>query len=268
MRIHFILTEDYVFHAVFLEEMIKAFPGEVIGVSILHDTPGKEGLRGQLRHFLDIYGVWGMALLGGQRVMLRLLDRVGLGYRGYRCSLKSAAKAHGILSFEPGRVNAGEHLAALRRIEPDIIVSSCGQIFKQELLALPRIACINRHTSLLPQYRGVTPVIHMLAHGETQLGVTIHTMELAIDAGRIVAQRAFAVTARDTLYSTYCKGFQASIAAAREAIELLRGRQVDSFRLNPVDEGKYFGTPHAAEGRAMRRNHRVVTLRDILGRYA
>ena len=82
-------------------------------------------------------------------------------------------------------VNEQTTLDYFKSLTPDIIlVVSFGQIFKSELLALPK-ACINVHASILPKYRGASPIITAIKNGDKETGVTFMEMEAGLDTGGI-----------------------------------------------------------------------------------
>jgi methionyl-tRNA formyltransferase len=112
---------------------------------------------------------------------------------------KEYVLAHGIPVLQPERVNRPESLAAIRALEPDVIViAAYGQILKQELLDIPQRGVLNVHASLLPKYRGASPVAAAILAGEQEAGVTIIEVVLALDSGPMVAQRARPIEAQDT----------------------------------------------------------------------
>ena len=97
-------------------------------------------------------------------------------------------------------------LAAIASLKPDLIVT-CGFsiILKRRLLDLPRIGCMNVHSSLLPKHRGPTPFTHVILAGDKESGVSFHVTEEAIDAGDILDQFAFPLSKEDTALSVYQK---------------------------------------------------------------
>lgn len=99
------------------------------------------------------------------------------------------AEEHGIELLQPESVKDEEFLDKLRELEPDMaIVVAFGQIFPKELLELPKQGCINVHASLLPKYRGASPIQSALINGERKTGVTIMRMEEELDTGNILHQ--------------------------------------------------------------------------------
>ena len=123
----------------------------------------------------------------------------GRGRRLQPPPAKQLALEHGLPVLQPERVNALESLAALRELAPDaIVIAAYGQILRQPLLDLPRRGALNVHASLLPRYRGASPIAAAIIAGEEETGVTIQEVVLALDAGPIVAQRALPIDAHDT----------------------------------------------------------------------
>lgn len=79
-----------------------------------------------------------------------------------------------------------------------IVVAAFGQILRQEVLDLPRHGCVNVHASLLPRWRGASPVSAAIAAGDAHTGVTIMLMEAGLDAGPILAQRETPIAPDET----------------------------------------------------------------------
>jgi methionyl-tRNA formyltransferase len=98
--------------------------------------------------------------------------------------------------------------ALLKGLEPDLIfVTGFPWRLPAELLALPRLGCVNTHPALLPRYRGPNPLFWHFMNGETQGGLTMHRMEADFDTGPILAQRAIEITPDDDIDSFFPKLF-------------------------------------------------------------
>ncbi len=106
------------------------------------------------------------------------------------CPCKAFATEHGITSIiTPENVNAEEAMAQIRAWRPDVIaVVAFGQFLKAPLLELPLGGCVNCHFSLLPKYRGASPVVAAIASGDRMTGVTVIRMGLGMDDGPILLQ--------------------------------------------------------------------------------
>jgi methionyl-tRNA formyltransferase len=113
--------------------------------------------------------------------------------------VKVLAQQLGINVLQPERLRAPEAVDALRRLAPDlIVVAAYGQILRPEVLSLPSFGCLNIHASLLPRWRGASPVQHAILAGDNETGVTIMKMDEGLDTGPILAQRATPIAADET----------------------------------------------------------------------
>lgn len=103
--------------------------------------------------------------------------------------VKEYALSIGLPVFQPAKVRDGEALGILQALNPDLIaVAAYGKILPVDILALPRLGCVNVHSSLLPKYRGAAPINWAILNGEDETGVTIMYMAEGMDTGDILAQ--------------------------------------------------------------------------------
>jgi methionyl-tRNA formyltransferase len=90
-------------------------------------------------------------------------------------------------------------LDQLKHYQPDlIVVAAYGKILPAAVLDIPRFHCLNIHASLLPRFRGSSPIQHTLLAGDTETGITIMLMDAGMDTGPILTQRSLTVGATDT----------------------------------------------------------------------
>ena len=93
---------------------------------------------------------------------------------------------HGIEIERYATVNTEQFREHLRQLGVEmLVVASFGQILKKELLELPRLGCLNIHASLLPKYRGASPVVASLLHGDKETGISFMQMEAGLDTGPV-----------------------------------------------------------------------------------
>ena len=78
------------------------------------------------------------------------------------------------------------------------IVAAFGQILPQAVLDLPRYGTLNIHASLLPKYRGVSPISEAILQGDTETGVTIMLIDAGVDTGPIIIQAVVKLKNNDT----------------------------------------------------------------------
>jgi len=111
--------------------------------------------------------------------------------------VKRVAQESGIRVYQPARLRDEETIAELLNIECDyIVVAAYGQILPREVL--DHAPCINLHASILPHYRGASPIQQTLLNGDTKTGVTAMLMEEGLDTGDILTIKTLDV-AKDTM---------------------------------------------------------------------
>ncbi|MEM7303950.1 MAG: methionyl-tRNA formyltransferase [Pseudomonadota bacterium] len=130
----------------------------------------------------------------------------GRGRKIIESPVKKQSIASNVKVFQPENINSEVSLAYLGSMNLDVlIVAAYGQIFSQKLLELPRLGCINIHASLLPRWRGASPIQHAILNGDKNTGVTIMQMSKAMDAGDIWLQKSLPIEEEDTGQSLHDK---------------------------------------------------------------
>lgn len=101
--------------------------------------------------------------------------------------VKVCALDNGIPVYQPDTLKDGKAADILKEINPDaIVVVAYGKILPEEILNIPKYGCINGHASLLPKYRGASPIQWCIVCGETETGVTTMYMDKGMDTGDIL----------------------------------------------------------------------------------
>ncbi|MBF2760873.1 MAG: methionyl-tRNA formyltransferase [Ectothiorhodospiraceae bacterium AqS1] len=125
--------------------------------------------------------------------------RRGRGRKLQPCAVKERAAEAGIETIEAKSLRDPDILRTLSNIAPDALaVASYGLLLPPAILARPRFGCINVHPSLLPRWRGATPVQHAILAGDRMTGVSIMQMDAGLDSGPILHQRRCPVEADDS----------------------------------------------------------------------
>ncbi len=106
-------------------------------------------------------------------------------------AVKTQALKSGIPVLEPQKINSIDFYDQLVQIDPDmIVVAAYGQILRKNILELPRYGCLNVHASLLPRWRGASPIQAAILEGDDRTGVTIMLMDEGLDTGPILSQQS------------------------------------------------------------------------------
>ena len=122
-------------------------------------------------------------------------DRAGNRGKMSMPIIKEIAITENIPVMQPESIKQNEELMdVIKGINPDmIIVAAYGKILPKELLDLPRFGCVNVHASLLPKFRGASPIQHAILTGETHSGVTIMKMAEGLDTGDMYSQASLEI---------------------------------------------------------------------------
>jgi methionyl-tRNA formyltransferase len=124
---------------------------------------------------------------------------VGRGREIVFSPVKQVAMAHDIPVWQPGSLKRAENIEALKEFRADLyIVAAFGQILPQAVLDLPRYGTLNIHASLLPRYRGVSPIAEAILQGDNEVGVTIMLLDAGVDTGPILLKKSIALAEDET----------------------------------------------------------------------
>lgn len=136
--------------------------------------------------------------------------------------VKTLALEHGIAVLQPVRIKRPEAVEELKKYPADVyIVAAFGQILSQEILDIPKFGCLNIHASLLPKYRGASPIQRVIIDGEEKTGVTIMQMDAGVDTGAMLYQKEIPIAPDDTFQTLHDKLAFLGGEAIAEALPLL-----------------------------------------------
>jgi methionyl-tRNA formyltransferase len=138
----------------------------------------------------------------------------------------------GIEAMTPDSLRTPDMEETLRRLEPDLaVVVAYGKILPPNILAVPKLGCVNIHASILPDLRGAAPIQWAIARGYQETGVTLMQMDDGMDTGPILLQKTTAISAQET--AGELGGRLASMGA-----DLLREGlpRLDRGELPPIDQ--------------------------------
>lgn len=136
--------------------------------------------------------------------------------------IKEAAFKLHLKIYQPEKIGGATSAAQLKYLKPDlIVVAAYGQILSKEILDLPKYGCLNIHASLLPKYRGASPIHSAVAAGERQSGVTIMWMDEGLDTGDILLQEAVTLRRHETAESLHDRLAKLGAEALLKAIPLV-----------------------------------------------
>ncbi|MEE2961330.1 MAG: methionyl-tRNA formyltransferase [Myxococcota bacterium] len=128
--------------------------------------------------------------------------KAGRGRKVLPCPMAKFGESKDLVVAKPKTLRNKDFQEELRQLNPDfIVVAAYGKILPQEVLSIPKFGCINVHASLLPQYRGASPVAHAILGGDSTTGVSIMGMTEGLDEGPIFATNTCKITDNHTRIS-------------------------------------------------------------------
>lgn len=126
-------------------------------------------------------------------------DRTGRGHHQHVNPLKELALAKGLTVLQPDSIKLPESVGDLKSTGADLfVVAAYGQIMSKAVLAIPQLGTINIHASLLPKYRGATPIHAAVLNGDAEAGITIIELVQKLDAGPMLGKVSTAIQSGET----------------------------------------------------------------------
>jgi methionyl-tRNA formyltransferase len=256
MRIFIITQDEPVYAPVYLAKIIQRARHSIVGITALSPA-GNSGWVKLTRQRLAMYGPLDFIKAAALFAYCRLMDVLPTRRQNDRFFSMPRLAAHYSIPIYPcSNVNATAYIRILEGLELDILLSvAANQHFGPELLSVPRLACLNVHSALLPKYRGMDGLFWALVHGETQVGVTVHLMTEDFDEGAIVEQQPFEVAPDDTLHTLYFKAMDVGATLISQALEQFDAGTVIT-QPNEIDKGRYFSWPDRKAAQRFRENGR------------
>ncbi|MEM9927135.1 MAG: methionyl-tRNA formyltransferase [Cyanobacteria bacterium P01_D01_bin.50] len=163
--------------------------------------------------------------------------RRGRGNKFTPSPVKSVALTHNLPVWQPQRIKKDEAtLNQLKEIDADVfVVIAYGQILSQEILDMPKLACINVHGSILPEYRGAAPIQWCLHNGESVTGITTMLMDAGMDTGAMLLK---ASTPIELLDNSQDLAEKLASTGADLLVETLIKLQSQEIKPIPQDEAR------------------------------
>jgi len=150
--------------------------------------------------------------------------------------VKKSALDLGLPVIQPAGWRGADEVKRLASFRPDVIVvAAFGQILPQSVLDIPAYGCINIHPSLLPEFRGATPVAAAILAGRQFTGVSLMLLDQGLDTGPVLAQAQISISLRDTTASLTSK---LSRVAAQLLLEVLPRWLKEEIKPQPQDESQ------------------------------
>lgn len=250
----FITQNDPFYVRCFFEEFFRIYPHiEEIQAVVIQNPMGKRSFFALLKQMYTFYGLIDFFRMGLRYFKTKSLNKLSYVYpKSEWFGLKQLCQAKNITVLYQNGLHQPEFLDELRRKDLDLIISvAAPTIFKQELIELPRLGCINIHHAPLPRYRGMMPNFWQLYHGEKSVGITIHKIDSKIDEGEIILQRQVLINPSESLDALIKRTKRLGAHYLLEAIKMIQNGRV-RYKKNRPEEGSYFSFPKREDVRKFR----------------
>ncbi len=147
--------------------------------------------------------------------------------------VKVLAEELNIPVYQPNTLRNGEALEIIKELNPEVIVVvAYGKILPKEILEFSKYGCINGHASLLPKYRGASPIQWCIVCGEKQTGVTIQQMDEGIDTGDILSAETVDILPYETAEELFERLSLISAELMVETLEKIEKGEVTPIKQN------------------------------------
>lgn len=146
----------------------------------------------------------------------------GRGRKLSSSPVKRLAESAGIAVHQPRSLRRPEAQALLERLAPELIVTAAyGLLLPPAVLKLPRLGCWNLHASLLPRWRGASPIQQAVLAGDTHTGVTLMQMDSGLDTGPMLLARATPIGPEETAGELHDRLAQLAAELLADALDRL-----------------------------------------------
>lgn len=162
----------------------------------------------------------------------------GRGMKMIPSPVKELAMERGIPVYQPTTFKNEALLGLLRELDPElIIVAAYGKILPQYVLDYPKHGCINAHGSLLPKYRGASPIQRAIMDGETETGITAMRMDAGIDTGDMYFALSCPIAPEDDFGTVHDRLAVLAGEAMCRVIDAILDGTMESYRKKQPEEG-------------------------------
>ncbi|MCM1363886.1 MAG: methionyl-tRNA formyltransferase [Faecalibacterium sp.] len=150
--------------------------------------------------------------------------------------VKVEALKHDLKIFQPTSLRNGKGVEILKEIDPElVVVVAYGKLLPDDFLKYPKYGCINIHASILPKYRGASPIHWAVINGDSETGVTAMQMDEGLDTGDILLVSKMAIGENDTTEDMYEKLAPLGAKTLMETISLIEKDELKPIKQNDAE---------------------------------
>lgn len=248
MRIAIFTEKDYTFMltewAKLVAELQRA-GHTVVGLYLFPTKLGKNTGRQISLYYLRTFGLWVFLKLGFTAAATRLKQIINSLFQSQSFTYRQLAQQSGINLKFGQNPNDPEVVNWIKENNLDVVIISFGFIVKQPFIEAARVAVINKHSALLPAFRGLFPVFWALESG-SPVGVTVHKVDAGVDTGEILYQKIYNHPEFKSVFQYYQKIYGDLADSLLSAIEILNEKKEKQL-VDMALPSSYHGLPTASD---------------------
>ena len=178
-----------------------------------------------------------------------MLEALGKPLDGSYYTFKQVEEYDGIPISTPTNINNEEGINRIKEFAPDLIIAiRYGQIFKEEIISIPKHGIINLHSGILPDYKGILSTFQAMLNDEKQAGCTLHYItDPSIDTGSIINLHTIPIDKNKPLIWHVSQLYNGGIKMLENAIDSLAVGKPIAATTQDTSKGKYSSYPNKAE---------------------
>lgn len=147
--------------------------------------------------------------------------------------VKKRALKDNIMVLQPSKLKETEFIDSIKALSPDIIITAAyGKIIPKEILEIPTFGCINIHASLLPKYRGASPIQQAIMNGDEKTGITVIQMDEGMDTGDILLMEELSISDDETSDELFERLAVLGSKLCLSALNKIENRTITAVRQN------------------------------------
>lgn len=253
MNIVFFTQEDPFYVKIFFDEFFANYKSlDEIKAVVISKAMGKKSLFALAKQMYGLYGPFNFLRVGFKYAYYKLMSKrkVSKSFQSAQSaksvnrtySIKQLCDTYGIPTIERSDINSESFISMIKTYNPDLFISvACPIIFKQSLIDIPKLDCINIHNAPLPKYRGMLPNFWQLYHREKNVGITVHRIQKGIDTGDMIIQEMIPIIEEESLDSLIKRTKRYGADIISKIIQDFQDGNIKYSKM--IGEGSYFSFP-------------------------
>ncbi len=261
LNIIIVTQEDPFYIPHFFKEFFKNKSNElIIKTIVIQETIGEKSKIALAKRMIYLYGFWGFIKKGFKYVKCRIKDKIKL-FKFIKCrTIKSIALENNVPVLIKNDVNSEKFSSYVQENAVDLIISvSASQIFKSEILRIPKYGCINLHNGPLPKYQGMMPNFWQMYHDEEYSTLSIHKMTKKLDKGEILLQKHTKIEEEYSLEDLIILTKKKSAKYLLEILEYInRNKKIPPEIILQNEKKSYFSFPTKEDVKNFKRKGKMI----------